>query len=350
MLEVSSEIKSYIERPNAFIFRFKKINHQFIHTFCEGKLLNKFGVLPEMVINKTVYDFMPSDIGRRKEQFYEKAWQGENINYEGSLHGIHYLAVLMPIVEDGKVVEVMATAFDITKEKHNEEMMHKAEKLAMIGQLAAGVAHEIRNPLTSLKGFTQILKESVTDEYLRNYIEIMLGELSRIQRVVNEFMLLSNPTETFVMEKTNFPILISNVIKFIKPEAYLNNVHIITDFKSEITAECDANQMKQVLFNLLQNAIDASSSKKKTIIISLEEMDHDTFSIKVKDYGKGISRERQKYLFEPFYTTKEKGTGLGLMVCRQIVDIHGGKIEVDSHENIGTVVKITLPKTQKKSS
>lgn len=350
MLKVSSEFKSYIERPNAFIFRFKKINNQFIHTFCEGQMLNKFGLIPEMVVYKTLYDFMPSETARKKEQFYEQAWQGGNINYEGALNGIYYLAVLIPIIEDGLVVEVMATAFDITREKHNEQMIHKAEKLAMIGQLAAGVAHEIRNPLTTIKGFTQILKESVTDEYLRNYIEIMLGELSRIQRVVNEFMLLSNPTETFIMENTNMPILISNVIKFLKPEAYLNNVHIITDFKSDIRAECDANQMKQVLFNLLQNAIEASSSRKKKIVISLEDISDDTFTITVKDYGKGIPQERQKYLFEPFYTTKEKGTGLGLMVCRQIVDIHQGKIEVESHENIGTVVKISLPKKQQKSS
>lgn len=350
MSKLDSELKSYIERPNGFMFRFKKIDNNFIHTYCEGRLLGTLGLTPSMIVNKTLYEFLPFEIAQRKEQFYEQAWSGEYTNYEGFLNGIYYIAVLMPILEDGKVIEVMATTFDITKEKQNEEKMKKAEKFAVVGQLAAGIAHEIRNPLTSLKGFTQILQEKVIDKDQKDYIEIMVGELNRIQRIVNEFMMLSNPNETFTMTKANINTLIMNVIKFLRPEAYLNNIEITTDFKAEISAECDVNQIKQVLFNLLQNAIEASSTKKSKIIITLLDLDTNHYEIMIKDFGKGIPLVRQKHLFEPFYTTKEKGTGLGLMVCKQIVNFHNGEIIIESQENVGTVVRIHLPKRQKSSS
>lgn len=350
LLDIDLERNSYMERPNGFIFKFKKIDKYFIHTSCEGKLLSKFGLTSEMIVNKSLHDFMPLEIAIRKELFYEQAWNGEYINYEGYFNGVYYLAILMPIISDGQVIEVMVSAIDITKEKQNENRVQKAEKLAMVGQLAAGVAHEIRNPLTSIKGFTQILKDSLPDNEQRNYLDIMLREISSIQRVVNQFMLLSNPAESFVMENTNIKSLILNVIKFLRPEAFLHNINILTEFNCELIAECDVNQIKQVLFNLVQNAIEASTSKRRNIIIALNQVDVNDYEISIKDYGKGISTERQKYLFEPFYATQEKGTGLGLMVCRQIVESHSGKILVESQENHGTVVRIILPMFQQKSS
>lgn len=341
-----SKLESYSERPNAFIFKYKKIGKHFIHTLCEGKLLQKFGLHSKMVVNQTLYDFLPAEIAKKKEKFYDLAWQGNNINYEGSLNGVYYLAVLMPIKKNNRIIEVMATAFDITMEKDQERRIQKAEKLAVVGQLAAGVAHEIRNPLTSVKGFAQILLEKIEDEAERNYLEIMLGELNRIQNIVNEFMLLANPKESLHMSHIKMNVLIENVIRFMRPELYLKNINLIADIKPEITVECDINQMKQVLFNLLENAIEASTSKRKMIVISLKDLNEHSLEITIRDFGKGMTKERQKHLFEPFYTTKEKGTGLGLMVSKQIMDLHHGAISVESEINVGTIVTLQLPKVQ----
>lgn len=342
ILSTESELRHFIQRPNGFMFKYKKINNQYIHTDCEGELLEKIGLTTWMITNKTPDDFLTFEEAKVRLPFYEKAWNGEYINYEGFRNGVYYLVFLIPIKQDNKVVEVMGTTFDITRERINERFNKQAEKLAMVGQLAAGIAHEIRNPLTSLKGFTQILKEHTTEKNQLGYLEIMLGELNRIEQIVNEFMLLSKPHDSLNIKETNIQTLIQSVIKFLTPETALHNVKINSDFRSEIIASCDENQIKQVLLNLLQNAFDASPEKSE-IVILLEVLNRDYFQITIKDYGYGISEERQKNLFEPFFTTKEKGTGLGLMTCKRIIELHHGKISISSKENMGTIVEIMLP-------
>ncbi|MDZ5471302.1 ATP-binding protein [Bacillus sp. 31A1R] len=340
---LESEANYISQRPIGFIFKFKKIDDDFIHTYAHGDLLSKLGLTPSMVENGTLFDVLPEDVAKQKQLFYQKAWNGETSNYEGNFNQTHYLAVLSPIFNNGEVVEVFGTVFDITREKQNERMVGKAEKLAALGQLAAGIAHEIRNPLTSLKGFSQILKERTTGQEAE-YVAIMLEELNRIQNIVNEFMLLSKPQEHFILKEHYMNHLISHVIKILEPEITLNNMNIITCFSNDIYAQVDDSQLKQVLINLIQNAIDASSTKRSDIIIYLNEIDQVYYEIKIVDFGIGISEERQESLFQPFFTTKEKGTGLGLMVCKRIIEQHKGSIELISKEGFGTTVKIILPK------
>ncbi|MDP4170846.1 MAG: ATP-binding protein [Bacillota bacterium] len=297
-----------------------------------------------MVIGKTLFDFLPEKHAKQKQDFYEMAWNGTPVNYEGTLAGITYLASLSPTILNSRVVEVNGTAIDITMEKKNEIKIREMEKLSVIGELAAGIAHEIRNPLTSLIGFTQIIKESINNVVLEEYLKIMMDELNRINTIVNEFMFIAKPNETMVIKETNINTLISAVIKFMEPQSNLKSIKITSTSDSIITAFCDPNQLKQVLINLLQNAIEATTDPNNNIDISLEYFNDDHYIIKISDRGAGISEERQSRLFEPFYTTKEKGTGLGLMVCKRIIDIHGGTIDVDSKQGEGTVFRIQLPK------
>ena len=340
------DYEQFIPRETGFIFKFIKKDNQFIHTFIEGKLIEKVGLCPDQVTGKSLTDFLPADQVKRKEIFYEKAWNGEQVNYEGSIGGIHYLAVLNPICINGETVEVIGTAIDITSEKTREKQVQQMEKLSVVGELAAGIAHEIRNPLTSLKGFAKIVKESVTDQKLIPYLDIMLDEMDRINQIVNEFMFIAKPNENVHFQYANFSKLLNDCIHFMEPQANLKSIRIEFDDKKEIILNCDRNQMKQVLINLLQNAIEATGDTGNFINVTLEEVSEESIMVTISDHGCGIPESRQKRLFEPFYSTKEKGTGLGLLTCKRIIDLHQGSIDIESQLGEGTTIRILLPRNQ----
>ncbi|KWW21365.1 hypothetical protein AS888_17425 [Peribacillus simplex] len=329
---------------NGFLFKFIKKDNDFIHTFVEGDFITKSIMPTAMVIGKKLSDFLPMKQALIKQRFYEIAWDGETVNYEGKVGDIHYVASLNPLMVNGKVTEVIGTAIDITDKKRNENKLLELEKLAVVGELAAGIAHEIRNPLTSIIGFTQIISERVDDASIHDYLGIMMRELDRINSIVNEFMFIAKPDETMKASKYNINSLIADVNKFMEPQSNLKGIRINFDSQSEqITAVCDQNLMKQVLINLIQNSIEATEENGEEIKISLGQASDDKFFIHITDKGNGMTSDRLKRLFEPFYTTKEKGTGLGLMICRRIIELHQGTIEFKSDVGTGTEVTIILP-------
>ncbi|RFU61236.1 GHKL domain-containing protein [Peribacillus glennii] len=335
--------KNLIPRKNGFVFKYIKKDNDFVHTFIEGDFLDKVGINPLEVIGHTLYEFLPEDQAKQKQMFYEIAWNGETVNYEGSLNGSYYVASLTPSIRNSCTVEVNGTAIDITTEKKHEMKVRKMEKLSMVGELAAGIAHEIRNPLTSITGFAQIIKENANDALTKEYLEIMLNELDRINKIVNEFMFLAKPNDTTEFKETDIKELILHVIKLMEPQTNINSIKVNAKLESSIIAVCDPNQLKQVLINLIQNAIEATLERNKNINIVLKSGKEENYIIQIVDNGSGITEERQKTLFEPFYTTKEKGTGLGLMICRRIIENHHGTINVNSRTNHGTAVTVTLP-------
>lgn len=338
------DYEQFIPRESGFIFKFVKKDGKFIHTFIEGKLIEKIGLTPECVAGKTLFEFLPAEQAILKEVFYEKAWNGENVNYEGNVGDIQYLAILNPIRRNGKTIEVIGTAIDITREKEREKQVQQMEKLSVVGELAAGIAHEIRNPLTSLKGFAKIVKESVDKEELIQYLDIMLDEMDRINQIVNEFMFIAKPHENVKFRHTNLNKLLLNSILFMAPQANLKSIKIEYNFESEIILHCDSNLIKQVLINLLQNSIEATEDSGHQIDVELKEAGEQNILILIKDKGCGISENRHKRLFEPFYSTKEKGTGLGLITCKRIVDLHQGSIDIESKQGEGTTIKVYLPR------
>ncbi|WP_226678555.1 ATP-binding protein [Mesobacillus jeotgali] len=344
------DYEQFIPRETGFIFKFEKVGNTFIHTFIEGKLIEKVGLCPEFVVGKSLFEFLPPEQAQRKEIFYEKAWNGEHVNYEGSFGGIQYLAILNPVYHNGVTVEVIGTTIDITKEKVREKQVQQMEKLSVVGELAAGIAHEIRNPLTSMKGFAKIVKESVTDEKLIPYLEIMLDEMERINQIVNEFMFIAKPNENIRFQFTNINKLLSECIQFMGPQANLKSIKVEFDSEAQISLSCDRNQIKQVLINILQNAIEATEDNGHFIGVSLEEASADSVIITVSDKGCGISESRFNRLFEPFYSTKEKGTGLGLLTCKRIIDLHQGSIDIESRLGEGTTIKIVLPRNRNAES
>lgn len=251
-------------------------------------------------------------------------------------------ALLSPVLGDnGKVDQIVFVVRDVTDRKTAEELLRKSDKLSIVGQLAAGVAHEIRNPLTAIRGFAQLLQLGMMKQ---EYISIMLSELDRIELIVNEFLLLAKPQAVNYKER-DVRSLLYDIIALLETQAIMNNIQIETEFQADVPLiKCEENQLKQVFINVLKNAIEAMPSGGK-IMIEVSTHASKGVLIRFTDQGAGIPEERIPRLGEPFYTTKEKGTGLGLMVSSKIIQEHQGQIRFISKLNHGTVVEIWLPVT-----
>ncbi|WP_179295431.1 PAS domain S-box protein [Bacillus sp. FJAT-45350] len=239
---------------------------------------------------------------------------------------------------------IQAVVRDITEERKIEEWMKKTEKLSLVGQLAAGVAHEIRNPMTSIKGFIQLAK--TTKELKDIYIDIMLTELERTESIIYEFLSLAKPNGATSFQDMNFIIMLQKVITLLETQAMIQDVEILVEYDQVPLIECDENQLKQVFINIIQNAIEASTSKGKIRITVGTDSQHQYTIVRIVDEGCGIPECRLNKLGEPFYSTKEKGTGLGLLVSFNIIDSHQGKINYESKEGQGTSVEVILPVRQ----
>jgi len=322
------------------IFVVKKINHQFIHTLCDGELMYRMGTKPEMVVGKELFDFLPRDQSLHKLQYYQRAWEGQEVSYEGEVNRIHYLASLRPIKEKGKVIQIIGSAIDITELKKTEELLRKTEKLSVVGELAAGVAHEIRNPLTTLKGFLQLHQNHHQLDPL--YIEIMLSELDRINSIVGEFLVLSKP-QVVHYDPKNIATIVQETVKLLETQALIHRIDMLMDIPSHLPLVlCDQNQLKQVFMNIIKNAMESMPNGGE-LHIQVKLIDHIQVSVSIIDQGCGIPQERINRLGEPFYTTKEKGTGLGLMVTRKIIENHQGKMVIRSEVGKGTCVEVLFP-------
>jgi signal transduction histidine kinase len=238
---------------------------------------------------------------------------------------------------------------DITQRLKEEEFIRKSEKLSVVGELAAGVAHEIRNPLTSLKGFIQLVKSDDNDLDKKNfYLDIMSNELDRINEVINELLLLSKP-QADVLKKIDILKILKDVKILLDTTAVVQNINIHIQSETDIpTIEGAGNQIKQVLINIVKNAVEALPNGGQ-IDISVKRLREPKIKIEVADNGVGIPEERIKKMGEPFYTTKEKGTGLGLTVCARIIKRHNGELYFESELGKGTKVHIILPIQQQRT-
>ncbi|KZE63903.1 hypothetical protein AWM68_12380 [Fictibacillus phosphorivorans] len=255
-------------------------------------------------------------------------------------HWVTLEANATPILNDTNQPDsCVVVARDLTERKNAEEMLRKSDKLSVLGQLAAGVAHEIRNPLTSIRGFLQLLQSRASEN--EDYYEIMLSEIDRINSIVGEFMLLAKP-QAMNFTQTDLRQLLRHVISILDTQAILTNVQIYFESEPDLPEIwCVDNQIKQVFVNMLKNAIEAMPTGG-SVHIHLQKQGNYVMASFI-DHGCGIPEERLPTLGEPFYTTKEKGTGLGLMICYKIVENHHGKILIDSKIDEGTTFSILLP-------
>lgn len=228
---------------------------------------------------------------------------------------------------------------DLKERKQTEQLMLQAEKMNVVGQLAAGIAHEIRNPLTSLKGFVQLFRSGSMPNDM--FLNIMENELERIDAISNEFLLLAKPYN-LDFAPVDIKKVIVDVVRLLDTMAFSQSISIINQFKtSEAIVSGVSSELKQVFINLIKNAIESMPGGGE-IIIRIEKKNA-FVDVSIKDEGVGMTKDQLKKLGEPFYTTKERGTGLGLMVTHKIIHNHQGKIYVESHLNKGTLLTVRLP-------
>lgn len=241
----------------------------------------------------------------------------------------------------------LAILHDVTERKEMEEKLRKSDTLTIVGELAAGIAHEIRNPMTALKGFIQLLQGNVKEDFSM-YFEVITSELKRIESIITEFLILAKP-QAVQYQQRDLKKILHETIDLLTPQAALENIQFEVDVVDEDTEiYCEPNQLKQVFINILKNGIEVMP-KSGTIHVSIEHHSEKIMRVSFKDEGCGIPEEKIRKLGEPFYTTKERGTGLGLMVSYKIIAEHKGKIEVVSKEGEGTTFHIYLPITQVES-
>lgn len=248
---------------------------------------------------------------------------------------------LSPILNHhDEMIAVSVISRDISYIKENERLIVQSEKLKLAGEIAAGVAHEIRNPMTVISGFVQMMNADEQSPYKR-YTELIQSEIERIDLIISEFLVLSRP-QAEMFKPINMEKIVKDIADFFTIE--LQNRHI--DFSLQLNHHYtmingNENQIKQVFINLIKNAIEAIDRDGK---IHLELNHHnDRLFISIKDTGIGIPPHVLDKIFEPFYTTKSKGTGLGMMITNKIIQEHKGTINVRSEENVGTEVLISFP-------
>ncbi|WP_371380713.1 ATP-binding protein [Sporomusa aerivorans] len=260
-----------------------------------------------------------------------------------------YMRVLGKSLEDARSFFLLALCLALlygvgyqAKRHERERERLKLERMTCVNQFAAGIAHEIRNPLTSIKGFIQLMSRRSDRPATPEHLEIILSEIGRIDNLISEFQMLARPLKEPEFQKVNICKLVEDVALLMEGQVHNKN---ITVRLQPSTADCfavgDMPQLKQVFINLMKNAVEAAPFGGH-INIAIDRQQN-MLAVTVENNGDSIPQDIIEKLGTPFFTTKENGTGLGLSVCFSIVGNHGGKIKVLSQKDMGTVFTVLLP-------
>lgn len=245
----------------------------------------------------------------------------------------------------GQVTGAYVLFKDVTNLRSLEQQVQRSDRLAMIGQIAAGTAHEIRNPLTSIKGFLQMLNTTFKEKEMlkeEEYTKIMLMEIDRINELVSEFLMLSKPRNVS-FEQVDIPAVLSEIMPIIKNEALLHAVTVCYKPAQNVPKViADRELLKQVYLNICKNGIEAMTDGGCLTISERVDMDERRLHIDFHDTGPGIPVFVIDKIFDPFFTTKANGTGLGLSVCQRIIHEFGGTVRV-SCKGFGTTFTVSIP-------
>jgi len=366
-LEEKSETVRELERFNENIL--ESLSNGLVTTDLVGKI-NSFNMAAEKITMRRRDEVIGKDLGdifpRLNYSECMEILSGGNDSQlsrelEMAIDGeTRYIEIsLLPLkTESGVVTGMIGNFQDRTEVKKMEENLKRADRLAAIGEVAAGIAHEIRNPLASISGSIQMLRETThADGMNRKLMDITIKESDRLDSIIKNFLQYARPVPANVAV-CNVVRILTDVVTLIKndPKCDNKNVNIRLNCESDdLYVKGDGSQLEQVFWNLAINAIEAMNGREGELEITAERysMRHDYYGLSKNnadfiriifaDTGVGIKAENRNKIFSPFYTTKTGGTGLGLSIVYRILEEQGGKIEVDSVEWKGTKFFLYLP-------
>jgi len=302
-------------------------------------------VIWEVVEDQDIAEFIERVL-KNAERVNEEEF---SLNYSGIVRTICLDA--MPVVKKGSIQGTAIIVSDITERKKKEAQLRRAESLASLTTLAAGVAHEIKNPLGSIGIHIQLMQKSlkrdkvITEEKAGKYLGIINEEIERLNEIIVDFLFAVRPMNTN-LEVSHINTVVSDLLNFVKFELKNNGIIIKTDLDLNIPKiNMDVKFMKQALLNIIKNA-EAAMPHGGELTIKTYESDGNVV-LDVQDTGFGISEENIGKIFEPYFTTKQFGSGLGLTVVYKIIKEHGGEIFLESKEGKGTTFTIKIPVPQK---
>jgi len=260
--------------------------------------------------------------------------------------------------QEGELLGVLMVITDITHLKKMEEQIRRTDRLASLGTLSAGMAHEIKNPLVSIKTFAQLLPERYAESDFRDtFSSLIVHEIGRIDTLVNQLLRFARPSKP-LLRSTHVHAVLEKTLTLLQHRLYQKQVNVIRHFEAEPdTISADSDQLEQVFLNFILNAMDAmkrggdltvkTAIRTGDVLISRVSADgakvNEALCVSIRDSGEGINPADIAHVFDPFFTTKDHGTGLGLSVVHGIVQEHGGVIEVESELGKGTTFTIYMP-------
>jgi two-component system, sporulation sensor kinase C len=356
--KINDEMQHVLQNIEEVVFRTDEKGH-FLYLNQAWQSLSGYSVIESLYKNAFHFlslgdrqEILPllkrlKDEGKDKHKF--------DVSYQKKEGGILWGEIHLKFHYDnnGRFIGTVGTIMDITDRIHteeellemNEELAIESQKLAVAGQLAAGIAHEVRNPLTSISGFLQLMRDNATKKQ-KEYLDIIFAEIKRIELVLGELLILAKP-QAVVFKEFNIVDTLYNVSQLLNTNAILYNVNIHTEFqKNTLNIRGDENQLKQVFINLIKNGIE-SMSNGGTITIKAGK-DNGKVFVSVEDEGAGMKKETLDKLGEPFFTTKTKGTGLGLTICLRILRDHRADVQVQSFEGEGTTFRLNFEEVKLK--
>ncbi|MBW1972390.1 MAG: PAS domain S-box protein [Deltaproteobacteria bacterium] len=344
--EAHKSLKSYIERlienlPDGLISLEK--NGKIVTA--NPSALSIFSVKEDKLIGKSLSNWLG-----KKDLLDKILSKGEKVTFETYLtispeKKVPVLVSASPLSdEQGKITGGVVLIRDLTEIKELEERLKRTEKLASLGRLSAGIAHEIRNPLSSIKGFAHLFAKKLSyDRELMEYATVMEREVDRLNLIITRFLQFAKPTP---LKRKKFKIreLINYLTSLIKERLKEKNIIFKTDYpKDDLEIFADFDQLTQLLLNLIINGIEASKEGGE-LLLSIElSKDKNNIIISVSDKGEGIKEEDLAHIFDPFFSRKRGGTGLGLSIAQKIAEAHGGDIKVKSVLNKGTTFSFVMP-------
>lgn len=310
---------------------------------------NVLGVKRHQVLERDIWELLPDAAQRQQLRQVLESGCGLHaapLDVTVGERRLRLTAEVMPVRRaHGRPVGVLYVAKDTCQVRETEQRMHHLERLAAVGELAAGTVHELRNHLTSIKGFTQLIAQRYSEQQapsLGKYCGLIESETDRMAAILSEFLTMARPRQD-PRAWLDIGQALRDVLAIMYGEALLRNVIIDAAIPTvPIRVYGEANRLKEVFINLMRNAFQAMSAGGRLTIRARE--DEQNVYIDFTDTGPGIAADVLRQIFQPFFTTKANGTGLGLAICQRTVSDHGGSIAAESVPGHGATFTVVLPR------